>query len=954
MAAQSPLRHSIYSNASSPATRISSSKYRSQYTDDSSYDTTQSPSRSRFHRRAGTHTPPPNLNTEPGRFSREQSPLTTTRPGTPSRFDSKSSDVPASPLVNPTSALLQGLIKEQRASRGSSRRAVSEIADDIPTVTPPSTRSHEDSQSEKQRKVNSALSAGLRQPREMGFREMDQYISKINKLNFDLKLEVFHRTQQVAALDKKLERMQELEEELERMHGLEDELQELRGVEEHNQRLRDSNEQLRLELDKRDHAVTEAVELICQLEARIEELEGGRHESRPSTARPSSDEDCKDREPATPQISTPKAQMIVDIPERSSSKRGTRVRQLQKDSFESIYPRRAPSFLRDETKSASALRSLYAGNETKSHRAPSIMTRSESWQSSYQPSEPDSPRLSALSECSDLKPEDDSAIKNDGFDELDLAPEPTAGKAKLPDSFRSTGEDEESKIARINRWIPPRPEVFQAPASRTRNRAVSDVSWMRSGLENQTGAKGEPKSSDSNHLDVAVFGSGRLPPTPDTMSTSYAGMRNSSNGSIVAEKSRVDQAPLYLRRKLHRPSSAGDIALRPSTATTGISDSMETSLSEISQRGLTVRTRDDYPTMLPFFGQGTSKVHRLLGPGSPTNPRLARYGGDLMFNGEGIEEVTRESEDYTPSLQSAASELTSTQYGPPSSPPLTPDDWMEAAKHGPRSRKEDSRRSSQETTEVMEPTLDPDFLPPTPEHRAGFLTSKPAAEEPQLPRNSLRLRGWGSSPVQSESQTRRRISLRPPFFNRLRSNSKSLQQSPMSDPVEQEDLDDGAPSPIVPKARGPNGAKRSHTVQDTVGGPTARVEEASRELTNKILARHFTDADRPSTSHGAEYNNKRRSSIGLFGWMKGKDSQPSSPVTPGRTSRARDRSSSVFSSRPPSVLTTSGMEPASIANNETISSAKAKRISSGEVDLPGRARYVERRARKMAEQINRT
>lgn len=86
----------------------------------------------------------------------------------------ESSDVPASPLVNPTSALLQGLIKEQRASRGSSRRAVSEIADDIPTVTPPSTRSHEDSQSEKQRKVNSALSAGLRQPREMGFREMDQ------------------------------------------------------------------------------------------------------------------------------------------------------------------------------------------------------------------------------------------------------------------------------------------------------------------------------------------------------------------------------------------------------------------------------------------------------------------------------------------------------------------------------------------------------------------------------------------------------------------------------------------------------------------------------------------------------------------------------------------------------------------------------------------------------------
>ncbi|KAL1871743.1 DNA replication complex GINS protein PSF3 [Paecilomyces lecythidis] len=911
-------------------------------TDDGSYDNTQSPSRSRFHSRAGTHTPPPKLNTELGRFSREQSPLNTTRPGSPSRFDSKCSDTPASPMVNPTSALLQGLIKEQRASRGSSRRAVSEVADDIATATPPSTQSQEDSQSEKQRKVNSALSAGLRQPREMGFREMDQYVSKINKLNFDLKLEVFHRTQQVAALEKKLERMQELEEELERMHGLEDELQELRGVEEHNQRLRDSNEQLRLELDKRDHAVTEAVELICQLEARIEEMDGGRHDSRPPTARLSRDDDYKDQEPATPQVSTPKAQMMVDIPERSSSKRGTRVRQLQKDSFESIYPRRAPSFLRDESKSASALRSLYSGKESKSHHAPSIMTRSESWQSSYQPTEPDSPRLSALSECSDLKPEDDSAIKKDGFDELDLAPQPSP-------------EDVESKIARINRWIPPRPEIFQGPVSGVRNRAVSDVSWMRSGLDDQAGAKREPKSSDSNHLDVAVFGSGRLPPTPDTMSTSQAGIRKGSNGSVVAEKSRVDQAPLYLRRKLQRPSSAGDMALRPSTAATGVSDSMGSTFSELSQRGLTVRTQDDYPTMLPFFGQGTSKVHRLLGPHSPTNPRLSGYGGDLMLNGEGIEEAMRESDDYTPSLQSAASELTSTQYGPPSSPPLTPDDWMEAAKHGPRSRKEGSRRSTEEETEVMEPTLDPDFLPPTPEHRAGFMTSKRATEEPQLPRNSLRLRGWGSSPINSETQTRRRISLRPPFFNRLRSNSKSLQQSPMSDPVEQDDMDDGAPSPIVPKTRTPSAAKRSQTVQDKAGDPTARVEEASRELTNKILARPFTEADRPSTSNGGEYNNKRRSSIGLFGWMKGKDSQPSSPVTPGRSSRAtRDRSSSVLSSRPPSVLTTSAMEPASMAYNETVSPAKAKRFSSGEIELPGRARYVERRARKMADQIDRS
>src|SRR5438034_252565 len=108
----------------------------------------------------------------------------------------------------------------------------------------------------------------------------------MNKLNFDLKLEIFHRAQQAAAMEKKLDRMQELEEKLERMGRLEAELEELRGVEEANQRLRESNELLRLELDKRDQAVNEAVELICQLEAKLESFELKHGDERPSSARP--------------------------------------------------------------------------------------------------------------------------------------------------------------------------------------------------------------------------------------------------------------------------------------------------------------------------------------------------------------------------------------------------------------------------------------------------------------------------------------------------------------------------------------------------------------------------------------------------------------------------------------------------------------------------------------------
>ena len=49
----------------------------------------------------------------------------------------------------------------------------------------------------------------------------------MNKQNFDLKLEIFHRAQQVSALEKRMERMEELEQEVKRVGALEDELQEL-------------------------------------------------------------------------------------------------------------------------------------------------------------------------------------------------------------------------------------------------------------------------------------------------------------------------------------------------------------------------------------------------------------------------------------------------------------------------------------------------------------------------------------------------------------------------------------------------------------------------------------------------------------------------------------------------------------------------------------------------------
>lgn len=79
-------------------------------------------------------------------------------------------------LVNPTSTILQGLIKEQRATRGS-RKTIPYLSDEIDHTPPTSqshSQSHENSPSDKQRRVNSLVSNGLKQPRDMGIREMDQ------------------------------------------------------------------------------------------------------------------------------------------------------------------------------------------------------------------------------------------------------------------------------------------------------------------------------------------------------------------------------------------------------------------------------------------------------------------------------------------------------------------------------------------------------------------------------------------------------------------------------------------------------------------------------------------------------------------------------------------------------------------------------------------------------------
>ncbi|KAH8697595.1 hypothetical protein BGW36DRAFT_169894 [Talaromyces proteolyticus] len=794
---------------------------------------------------------PPHINND---IAKSQFSIMNPRPQTPTRRDSDT----AVTLVNPTSTILQGLIKEQRASR-SSRRATPDMPDTIAINTTPTSqshsRSHEDSVSEKQRRVSNSLSAGIRQPRDMGVREMDQYVSKINKLNFDLKLEIFHRTQQMAALEKKLERMRAMEQELERLHGLEDELDELREVDETNERLREANEQLQSELDKRDQAISEAVDMICQLEAKVEELQAGRSEPRPSTATPPANEGLGLSTPEPTEVCTPKADIVVDIPDRTSSRKGTRRR-----------PRKAPSFLREENRSTAALRSLYLTEENKSVRSVSTSTMATTVDSTMEPS---SPRLSVLSECSYFNPQDIQP-NNNAMDQLDRLDRYDFTAEDHPDML-NLGGSRDSHIGRMDsNWTQPQ-SIVNGSLRRNRARTLSDVSR---GTQVPATSLVEPflavRDTKTFHLDspsqphLSFFG-GRLPPTPDTMSTFRLGAGSGSNASFSMDRAAVDYkapgTPSSMPRHLSRPRSAGQIATRPSTGISGVSDGIDTTMSVDTQQELAPGSRYDIPGLFHsfnHFGRGSSKATQLLGPGSPSNPRLSCYGGDLLFNGEGVDDIVSGiREGRTSSFRSDVSSKFPTRLA--SSPPLSPQEWLEAAKSEESAQEIRSSPSSLSEGNLVIETSgaeQPDVI-----HE-----NKNSADSQPLPRNPpLRLRAWANdTQAVPEPQPRRRLSLRPRFFSRNR------QQEP---PSVSTDSNQG-PSPLPTKSPLLNVSKHRRTgsgpglVSEGCARPgtTEAIRIDTRPLPRPLADLRPSTTTRPKTSDSSEH--RRKGSL-LLGWMKG-------------------------------------------------------------------------------------
>ncbi|RAK97581.1 uncharacterized protein BO80DRAFT_448198 [Aspergillus ibericus CBS 121593] len=818
----------------------------------------------------------------------------TATPRTPQRSRAGTPE-PDPPSLVPSSALLQDLLNEQRANRGpkatsedmghgaprtperSHSRPQSRSQSPAQTQSQSRSQSQEEAGSEKQRKIHTALSSGLRQPHEMGVREMGEYVSKINKQNFDLKLEIFHRTQQITALGKKLQRMASMEEELQRLRGLEDEVQELRDAESDNQRLRESNEQLRQEIDRRDQAITEAVSMICLLETKVAQLQAGADTSRPSTARAYEDDD--------PGATTPRQTTIVDIPERTSSKRGTLVSKHRRTSSDSRHLKRAPSFLSDETKSTTALQEA-STTDDQSRSAFSEITKSESFQSMSEFQEPESPRLSALSECSELYP-----------------PDPAGDQLEIPVKRDSIDAAEPAEVAaeeavnqrRIESWIQPQSETFLEDVPK---QSIIPSSLFKKTDNPSFESDSCNGSSQKTRVD-SVFGSTRLPPTPDTMSTAYAAGPNRSNGSIVAEKSLVDQA-LPTKTGHGRPRSASAFTMRRFSGNSAAVDSVEMNVSDVTLPRLSADEGDESPAIFPL-NSITSRDGAVYCPESLHKTSLGYYGQDA-FDGEGLGTVLSKLDNhYYGSTRRPGSGPEDSESSLSSSPPLTPQDWIEAAKS-------DSHRRREPVHSGPKPA-NPRPLGARIPSQSSFLGRRHSMDShvrdsdvPMIPTLDMQSLDSGSQPEPDLDRRMigRRISLRPPFFARS-APPRRLQPSLMQDPT---DSDDGAPAPIVRKARDEGPSKTTKPNKSEARGSSfsasvpihtiAKADDIHRTLPHSFTESFMNSAmSRPPTSGSKEH--KRRSSLGIFGWMKGasglgKKHEPEPPAKPSMATGALVRS----------------------------------------------------------------
>ncbi|KAI9674893.1 MAG: hypothetical protein M1829_003633 [Trizodia sp. TS-e1964] len=183
---------------------------------------------------------------------------------------------PAKKTMTPSSELLKDAIRSKKAQKTSP--VVDDVPperDDLPTTEGISRSPYSSTLASHPKSLPKGAKSSIPVPRHMGFRETGEFVSKLHKENFDLKLEVFYRREAAAVLEAKIEK---LAAELESLQALDKENEHLIFM---NETLAESNEVLRSramevegELALQDGAVDEAAGIIAELEREVQRLRG--------------------------------------------------------------------------------------------------------------------------------------------------------------------------------------------------------------------------------------------------------------------------------------------------------------------------------------------------------------------------------------------------------------------------------------------------------------------------------------------------------------------------------------------------------------------------------------------------------------------------------------------------------------------------------------------------------
>ncbi|CAO1604657.1 hypothetical protein XANCAGTX0491_008200 [Xanthoria calcicola] len=561
--------------------------------------------------------------------------------------------------MNPSSALLQDLLRERKASQRASRISENASYERQVQSSPigPSAAS----------KTHSRKTSGLTVPKEMGLREMEEYVSKLNKQNFDLKLEIFQRRQRSDALEEKAAKLDE--------------------VEIHNDELRQLNDDLLLELEKRDAAVGEAVTLICELEAKVARLENEQqHNRRPVTPVENhhANTEALDIHQLLAPTSTARPPSSIKSSEANFAARQDyspspgRERQYEEDRL-----LHSPSFLSDDKPSTSALRGLFLSHDKDSTahgfgpKKPSLLSLSRVGSPFSQDDFPEtldedafslnSRRLSLLSESSfvSVYGQKKEKITTSGGPKGTLNVSPPNGDA-------SAGRF--SQEGRVQQWVEhrdhpatpsrqstnhARPDEFSSIGAMLRSDRPSDKEVPHPTSPKRSRGRLQPqnfqqpgKADKKSSFAAPIFGPDALPPTPGTMSSATLGGR-SSNHSIIAEKS--------LNNGVSRPTT-GHTSDASHGRSHGSNDELQSTQDDHVKAeppptfdndtdfdGLDEDKHPAYrnmfmqpnhhlngnPRATPLMGEST-KASQVLGANGPRRPRLNNHINNSMSTGEGF------------------------------------------------------------------------------------------------------------------------------------------------------------------------------------------------------------------------------------------------------------------------------------------------------------------------------